>query len=286
MKDSLKGKTALITGAAAGIGRQVAQDLFAREHCRLILVDRNKAGAQQLADQLLRDAKTKKSEESQTIQVFGCDISLDQEVETLGEIEKVDILINNAGLTFNGTFETSSVADFQRIIDTNLMGTIRVTKAVLPALLKSYSSSIINIVSLAGLIGAPGMCPYSTSKFGVMGFSEALSMELHGRVHVCTVCPSFVKTDIALNAAFSDDVSEVDRQGTVSRMDDIVRKFGTSPRRVSARIIRAIKKKERLSVINPEANALYFLKRMAPALTESVVSRVYEKLHGRGVFRS
>ncbi|MCB0367307.1 MAG: SDR family oxidoreductase, partial [Bdellovibrionales bacterium] len=272
----LKGKTALVTGAASGIGRQVAWDLFSREGCRLILVDRNQNGIEQLAEQLLGQSSRK--DNSMTIETIACDVSLTQEMDKLQHITTLDILVNNAGLTFNGTFESSQIEDFQRLLDTNLMGPVRVTKTLLPALLKGSSPTIVNLASLAGLIGAPGMCPYSTSKFGLIGFSEALSAELHGRVFVSMVCPSFVKTEIAHHASFSSSASDKDKKEFIAQMDDIIRKFGSSTQKVSRKIIRGIKRRERLVVINPEANVLYFLKRVAPSLTDSVVSKAYGKL--------
>ncbi|MCC6159984.1 MAG: SDR family NAD(P)-dependent oxidoreductase, partial [Deltaproteobacteria bacterium] len=174
----LDGRTALVTGAASGLGRRLATDLFHTHRCRLILVDRDEAGLHSLAAEL----------EGQTTPGNGprvtwltADTTDDDALRRLAEhpgTSALDILVNCAGVLYAGPFESMPLGAFERVIDINLMGTVRVTRALLPNLLRGVDPVLVNVASAAGLAGAPGMCAYATSKFGVVGFSESLRAEL------------------------------------------------------------------------------------------------------------
>jgi short-subunit dehydrogenase len=262
---TLKDKSVLVTGAASGIGRRLAQDLYWNEKCRLILVDIDSEELAVLKNELEPDG------EGDRVRSFVCDISSDDSVERLvaaAGLERLDVLVNNAGVAHLGSFERAAFADFERVVRVNLLGTARVTKAFLPPLLKS-KGFIVNMASMAGLVGAPGMSAYVASKFGIVGFSEALHAELGTRVGVGVVCPTFVRTNIAK-----------DSPGGAETFLDAV---GSRPAKVSAAIIGAIKQRKKLVLVNADAYLFYYLHRFFPNLSETVVSAGYKMLVATGV---
>ena len=262
----LKGKSVLVTGAASGIGRRLAQDLYWNEKCRLILVD---IDAEELG--ILKD-ELEPAGEGDRVEAFVCDIASDESVERLVEAvgsRRLDVLVNNAGVARVGSFEHTAFADFERVVRVNLLGTARLTKAFLPRLLEGGDGFIVNVASMAGLVGAPGMSAYVASKFGLVGFSDALHAELGKRVGVGVVCPTFVRTNIAKDAA--------------GRADSFLDAVGSKPAKVSAAIIRAIEDRKKLVLVNADAYLFYYLKRFFPGISDTVVSAGYKMLVAAGV---
>jgi short-subunit dehydrogenase len=262
----LKDRTVLVTGAASGIGRRLAQDLFWNEKCRLILVDLDAAELEILKNEL------EPKGEGDRVQAFVCDIALGDAVQILAKAvgqRRIDVLVNNAGIAQLSSFEHTDFADFERVISVNLLGTARMTKAFLPCLLESPQAFIVNVASMAALVGAPGMSPYVASKFGVVGFSDALHAELDKRVGVGVVCPTFVSTNIAKTAP--------------RKAGSFLATVGSRPEKVSAAIIRTIKERKRLVLVNADAYVFYYLNRFFPGLSETLISAGYEMLKKAGV---
>jgi short-subunit dehydrogenase len=284
-KSHFKHKYVFITGAASGIGRQLSQDFYFKQHSHLILLDRNAKGLESLKKDL--ENMGSRLHQSQKIEIIKCDLSSKDSVEKA--LKKtatlsVDVLINSAGITCSGLFEKTNIEDFEKVIEINLMGMVRITRALLPKLLKSKDSVIANIASLGGLIGMPGMSAYSASKFAVVGFSEALHLELLGRVAVCTICPAFVKTHIIDNAILEPHSRGKDLRA--QKMNDILTKLGSNPQKASTTIISAIVQKKKLTLINADAYVLYYLKKFVPFFNDSLMSLGFKKLLKQGVFKS
>ncbi len=262
----LKDKSVIVTGAASGIGRRLAQDLFWNEGSRLILVDINAGELDILKDEL------EPAGEGDRVEAFACDIASGEEVKNLVKAvgqRRIDVLVNNAGVAQLGSFENSDFADFERVIAVNLLGTARLTKAFLPCLLKSREAFIVNVASMAGLVGAPAMSAYVASKFGIVGFSDALHAELGKRVGIGVVCPTFVRTNIA--------------KGAPGRASSFLATVGSKPEKVSAAIIRTIKERKRLVLVNADAYVFYYLNRFFPALSENLVLTGYKMLKAAGI---
>ena len=262
----LEGKTVLVTGAASGIGRRLAQDLFWNEKSRLLLVDVDAAELEILKDEL------EPAGEGDRVEAFVCDIASDASVDALAAAvvkRPIDVLVNNAGVALLGSFEKTAFADFERVVSTNLLGTARLTKALLPRLLETGGSFIVNVASMAGLVGAPGMSAYAASKFGVVGFSDALHAELGERVGLGVVCPTFVRTNIAKQAP--------------GHAGAFLAAVGSDPAKVSAAIIRAIKQRKRLVLVNADAYLFYYLNRFFPGLSGTLVKTGYRMLKAAGV---
>lgn len=256
----------LVTGAASGIGRRLAQDLYWNEGCRLVLVD---VDAAELA---VLKAELEPEEDAGRVTAHVCDIADAADVGRLAQAvgsRPLDVLVNNAGVARLGAFELSDFADFERVVNVNLLGTARVTKAFLPRLLAGTDPFIVNVASMAGLVSAPGMSAYVASKFGVVGFSDALHAELEGRVGVGVVCPTFVRTNIA--------------KGAPGRADSFLGVVGSKPEKVSAAVIRTVKERKRLVLVNADAAFLYYFNRFFPGLSETMVSAAYKMLVAAGV---
>ncbi|MCP6759176.1 MAG: 3-oxoacyl-[acyl-carrier-protein] reductase [Fischerella sp. CENA71] len=191
---SLQGKVAIITGASRGIGRAIAREL-AKVGASVVV---NYASSSQAADELV----------SEIIQAGGsaialaADVSKEDQVDDLikAAIEKfnrIDILVNNAGITRDTLLLRMKPEDWQAVIDLNLTGVFLCTRAVSKIMLKQRSGRIINITSVAGLMGNPGQANYSAAKAGVIGFTKTVAKELASRgITVNAVAPGFITTDM------------------------------------------------------------------------------------------
>jgi short-subunit dehydrogenase len=195
----LEGRTAVITGAAGGIGRAIAVSL-ARRRCNLAVADVNQDGLAATAE-LARAYGVKTSQH--VIDVANRTSVAEFPHLVTQEHSGVDLLVNNAGVAVGGTFEQVAEADFEWLFEINFWGVVRMTRAFLPLLRCSDEAHIVNISSLFGLIAPPGQSAYCASKFAVRGFSESLRRELEAegaRIAVTTVHPGGVNTSIAENA--------------------------------------------------------------------------------------
>lgn len=201
MAQSLTGKIAYITGAGRGIGRATALAL-ASEGVKIGAIARTETHvAKTVAD----------IKESGGQAVFAvADVSDLQQVEAaIGTLESelgtADILINNAGIARFGGFLDLSPEEFRKIIDVNIMGVYNVTRVVLPKLIDKKAGDIINISSTAGEKGGPVTSAYSTSKFGLLGLTESLAMEVRKHnIRVSALTPSTVATDLAYDENLTD----------------------------------------------------------------------------------
>ncbi|MEB2265845.1 3-ketoacyl-ACP reductase [Priestia megaterium] len=201
MAQSLKGKVALITGAGKGIGRSTAIEL-AKEGVNIGLIARTEADLKAVASEL----------EAFDVQVAyaTADVSSMEEVNAAVEhlhtkLGATDILINNAGIGKFGSFLELDPDEWKQIIDVNLMGVYYVTRAVLPQLIDKNGGDIINISSTAGQKGAPVTSAYSASKFGVLGLTESLALEVRKHnIRVTALTPSTVATELAYKENLTD----------------------------------------------------------------------------------
>jgi NAD(P)-dependent dehydrogenase (short-subunit alcohol dehydrogenase family) len=182
-------KVVVVTGVSSGIGRAAAVK-FVDRGCRVFGTVRNTAKAQpipgvELVEMDIRD-----------------DASVQQGVQTvIAQAERIDVLVNSAGVTLLGAMEETSIAEAQTLFDTNLMGLLRTTQAVLPQMREQRSGRIVNVSSVLGFLPAPYMALYSASKHAVEGLSETLDHEVRQfGIRVALVEPSFTKTNLDLNA--------------------------------------------------------------------------------------
>lgn len=188
----LKGAVAVVTGASAGIGEAAARAL-ARAGAVVV-------GAARRSDRL--DALVRRIEaEGGHATAVRCDVTDPGEVAALpSEVARThgrcDVLVNNAGIPGGGPFADLTPEQIERLVDTNLLGVFRCTKAFLPTMLEQGRGHIVNIASLAGRFAAPGISVYAATKHGVVAFSEALHYELEPRgILVTAVNPGLVVTE-------------------------------------------------------------------------------------------
>lgn len=191
---SIKGKTAIITGGGRGIGRATAIAL-ANEGVNVGLIGLNQENLDKVSEEL-QNAGVKVATASADVTDL---VAVEQATEQLkNELGEIDILINNAGIGTFGGFLDLSPEEWKNIVDVNLMGVYNATRAVLPGMVEQKSGDIINISSTAGQKGAPVTSAYSASKFAVMGLTESLALEVRKHnIRVTALAPSTVVTDLA-----------------------------------------------------------------------------------------
>ncbi|UYZ23139.1 3-oxoacyl-ACP reductase FabG [Mesobacillus jeotgali] len=199
----LKDKVAIITGAANGIGLAAAKT-FAREGARVAMADFDEATGSQRAADL--------SGEGYDAAFFQVNVADRSSVETLvqnvlGHFGKIDILINNAGITRDGMLHKLAAEDFQKVVDVNLTGVFNCAQAVVPAMVQQGSGRIINTSSVSGIYGNVGQTNYAATKAGVVGMTKTWAKELGRKgINVNAVAPGFIET--GMTAAVPDKVIE------------------------------------------------------------------------------
>ena len=195
----LNGKIALITGASRGIGKAIALK-FASLGADIAVIY---SGNEDKALEVCNEAR----QMGVRAEAFRCDVSnfeetrmtVDAVKNTLGS---VDILVNNAGITRDGLILSMKEDAFDQVLDTNLKGTFNMIKHCSPMFLKKRSGKIINISSVAGLIGNPGQANYSASKAGVIGLTKSVARELASRNVCCNaIAPGLIQTEMTKNLA-------------------------------------------------------------------------------------
>lgn len=190
----LKGKVALITGAAQGIGKAISEKL-ASSGVNLILWDVNLELAEKVASELQTEKNIKAL--SQKIDVSNYSVVEAGLKKALEEFLQIDILVNNAGITRDGLLIRMSEEDWDKVLDVNLKGTFNLSKAVSRIMLKQKSGRIVNISSVVGLMGNIGQVNYSASKAGLLGLTKSLAKELASRdITVNAVAPGYIKTEM------------------------------------------------------------------------------------------
>jgi 3-oxoacyl-[acyl-carrier protein] reductase len=197
-------QVAIVTGAGRGIGHAIAVRL-AREGARVASVSRTEANAQKTADEI-------NAARADMARAYAVDVADHAAVQKAGEkilqdYGRVDVLVNNAGVTRDGLSMRMSTEDWDVVIDTNLKGAFNFCQAVMRPMVKQRSGRIINISSVSGLTGNAGQSNYAASKAGLIGFTKSLARELASRgITVNAVAPGFIVTD--MTDVLSDQVKE------------------------------------------------------------------------------
>ncbi|MGB7416548.1 MAG: 3-oxoacyl-[acyl-carrier-protein] reductase [Thermosynechococcaceae cyanobacterium] len=192
--NSLQDKVAIVTGASRGIGKEIALALAAEGAAVAV----NYASSSAAADRVVADI-TDKGGQAIALQA---DVSQEDQVDSLVKavLEKwgrVDVLVNNAGITRDTLLLRMKPADWRAVIDLNLTGVFLCTRAVSKTMLKQRTGRIINIASVAGQMGNPGQANYSAAKAGVIGFTKTVAKEFASRgITVNAVAPGFIETDM------------------------------------------------------------------------------------------
>ncbi|CAM3696840.1 3-ketoacyl-ACP reductase [Marinicrinis lubricantis] len=201
MAQSLKGKIAFVTGAGKGIGKATAIAL-AQEGVHVGLLARTESDLIQVAQEVAEHGVKAAYATADVASMEQVDLAVQQLTKELGP---ADILINNAGTGKFGKFLELTPEQWKSMIDINLMGVYYVTRAVLPQLIEKNGGDIINISSTAGQKGAPATSAYSASKFGLLGLTESLALEVRKHnIRVTALTPSTVATELAYKENLTD----------------------------------------------------------------------------------
>jgi NAD(P)-dependent dehydrogenase (short-subunit alcohol dehydrogenase family) len=247
------GRTAVVTGAASGIGRALAWELAARG-AALAISDVDEAG--------LGDTAERARQMGATVRCDRLDVTdRDAVLGYANTFDGVHVLINNAGIAFTGDVLELAFADIERVMDVDFWGVVNGTKAFLPHLIASGDGTLVNVSSVFGFLAAPSQGAYNAAKFAVRGFTEALRQEMllaRHPVRVTCVQPGGIKTPIARNAGAAPGR---DAAALSAFFDE--RLARTSPQRAARAILRGAERGRARVLVGPDARALDVLVRLA-----------------------
>ena len=260
---SFDGKVAVITGGGSGIGQALACQL-AEKGCNLALVDVNRKG--------MAETKRKISNKGIKVTQHIADVSAEEAMAKLADDViaahgQVNLLFNNAGITYAKTFEGHSLADWERIIGINIWGVIYGCHFFLPHLKEQAGDAhIINLSSMVAFLAPPQQTSYSTTKSAIKGLSESLWAELHGEgVGVTVVHPGAIRTHIMDEALKSAE----DKEG-FARTKSLVDKMAMPVEKAAKKILKAVRKDKMRAVIGADALLFEGAKRAMPDLSNKL----------------
>jgi short-subunit dehydrogenase len=274
------GRTAVLTGAAGGIGEQLAYGLAARGS-DLVLVDRDGARLREVADRIDR---VHPGRNVRTIEADLADRSAVEGVTTqvLAEHPALGLLVNNAGIALGGRFDQVTVDEFERVMNVNFRAPFLLTHALLPALKASPGSHLVNVSSLFGLIAPAGQSAYSASKFALRGLSQVLRNELaDDGIGVTTVHPGGVRTGIAANALVG---SGVPSSGVEPSRKAFAKLLTYPPEKAARQILEGVAKRKARVLIASSAKVPDLLARLLPVGHERII-RAASRRAPQGVMR-
>ncbi len=249
-RDSFKGKVVVVTGAASGIGREIAL-AFARRGALLAVADIN-AGT-------LEKVRLELASSGSKVYAQVVDVSIAADVKNLcdsvyRQMGRVDVLCNNAGIGIGGRFEDVTLEDWEWTLGVNLWGVIHGCHYFYPRMIaQGGGGHIVNTASGAGIAPLPLMTAYCCSKYAVVGFSETLRAEaaLHG-IGVSAICPGIVNTPITQSAKLCSGTERSTSQQLQDRIVGIYARRNYTPDRVAAAVVKAVEKNKGVVPVCPE----------------------------------
>jgi NAD(P)-dependent dehydrogenase (short-subunit alcohol dehydrogenase family) len=262
---SFADRVAVITGAASGIGAALAREL-ARRGARVIAADLDEQAAGKTAAAI---RATGGAAAHVRADVTSADDIAALAATAFAREQRVDLWINNAGIAIGGAAEDLALADWGRVLDVNLAGTIHGVHAIYPRMLRQGGGHIVNVASVAGLAPYPFALPYTTSKHAVVGLSLALRAEARARnIRVSVACPGMIRTPIWERSAVRGALAN-GRDRILSRVSGAM----TAERCASA-ICDGIAANRAVIRVTPEAHVADWLARLSPALASWVSHRL------------
>lgn len=249
----------IVTGASSGIGKALSYEAAGRG-AQVVMAARNIKALRTIE----ADLKGKGLE----VFAFQVDVSREDDCRklveaTLAKYRRIDILINNAGLSMRALFEEADLDVIRKLMDVNFWGTVYCSKHALPYLLKS-KGSVAGVSSIAGFKGLPGRTGYSASKFAMQGFLESLRIEnLKKGLHVLIACPGFTASNIRLTALNA----EGHQQGESPRDEGAM----MTAEEVARRMVDAIEKKKKYLIMTTTGKMTVFMNKFFPSWMDHVV---------------
>ncbi|MFV0554992.1 MAG: SDR family oxidoreductase [Mangrovibacterium sp.] len=253
----MKDKIVVITGASSGIGRALAYE-FVNKGSKVVLGARRIERLEHIQEEL------------GTLNVSICEADVSQESDcerliqqALDEHGRIDVLINNAGISMRADFVDADVDVIRRVMDVNFWGTVYCTKYALPHLL-AVKGSLVGVISIAGYVGLPGRTGYSSSKFAVRGFLDTLRIEnKHRKLHVLVAAPGFTASEVRFSAL----TAHGDKQGETPRKEESM----MTAEEVARRIYKSVKRRKRQLILTFwEGRFTVFLGKFWPRLLDKL----------------
>lgn len=265
MRNCLKDKTVVITGASSGIGEAMAE-VYASMGAKVVLGARHADKLEALCRRIEQRGGKAAWCVTDVTRKEDCMRLIDTAVEHFGGI---DVMICNAGISMRALFDDVDLDVLHRLMDVNFWGTVYCTKYALPYLQRSHGS-LVGISSVAGIHGLPGRTGYSASKFAMTGFLETIRIEnLKKGLHVMVACPGFTASNVRFSALTADG----SQQGATPRKEE---KMMTAEE-VARIVARGIARRKRLCLMEIEGRATNFVKKFAPGLVDRLFYYVMSK---------
>ena len=256
-----RARVVVISGAASGIGRATALG-FAKQGDELELIDVDETGLARVREEALAAG-------ARRVVTTRVDVSSEESVTGLARDlaarnVRCDVLVNNAGVLVAGGFLETEVEDWNFIFGVNLIGVVLLTRALLPGMIAARSGHVINVASASAFWNPPALTAYGSSKYALVGLSEALRQEFssHG-VRVTAVCPSLIATPIVDHMRVRGSFEQNDARG---RMRDYLARHAPKPELVARAIVKASTRDVAVLPVGGAAWLLYYAKRLAPGL--------------------
>jgi NAD(P)-dependent dehydrogenase (short-subunit alcohol dehydrogenase family) len=270
----LAGKTVVVTGGSRGLGLVLARSLIDRG-ARVAICARDAAELDRARDELVRMGGD--------VYAAVCDVTdRDDVLKFIATVEDdfgtIDVLINNAGIIQVGPVETMTEDDFDRSLAVNLKGPLHAMMAVLPGMRHRKAGRIVNIASVGGKIAVPHLAAYSTSKFALVGLSEAMRAEcIKDGIYVTTVCPGLMRTGSPRHAWFKGQVQAEYAWFSIGDSNSLT---SITAEAACDQIIRAFSRGDAGLVISPQAKLIAMLHAIAPNLVQELLGVVGRVMPG------
>lgn len=256
---NLEKKVVIITGASSGIGKSLAIHAFEKK-MKVLLAARSLQEMENIVKERKPDPDDYLIIKTDVSNQMDCEQLINLTIQKFG---KIDILINNAGISMRAIFSELDLNVLKKLMDVNFWGTVYCTHYALPWLLKS-KGSVVGVSSVAGFRGLPARTGYSASKFAMHGFLESLRTEnLHNGLHVLLACPGFTASNIRKNAFGKDGKI----QGESPRNEHTM----MQPDEVASHIFKAIEKRKRDLVLTRQGKITLWMNKFFPSITDKLV---------------
>ena len=260
---NLSDKVIWITGASSGIGKALALEL-SKYKAKLILSSRNKKALEEVKNECFF---------KENVKIIPLDLEnhenlFDKAKEGISSFGRVDVLVNNGGISQRSFVKDTSIEVDKRIMSVNYLGTVVLSKAILKGFIKQQSGHFVVTTSIVGKIGTPLRSSYAASKHALHGFFDSLRAEHHkDNIAVTLVCPGFVTTNVSKNALTGD--------GSPQNTMDTATANGLAPEKVAKLIIKAIKnKKEEVYIAGAKEKLGVYVKRFFPKLLSVMIRKL------------
>lgn len=263
---SFTNSVVVIIGGSRGLGLAIARELAA-EGARLVLVARDSDELDEASRQVERDAGA--------VVTIPCDVGRREEVEramsqAMEQLGRIDVLINAAGILHCGPLEHMSREDFEEAMDVNLWGAFHAMKAIIPTMRRQGNGRIVNIASVAGMVAVPHLAPYTTSKFALVGLSDAVRAELRDQdIRVTTVVPGLMRTGSHVNGLFK---GQHEAEFAWFSIGNALPFISVSARRAARRVVDACRHGDAHLTIGVAARLAIVANALFPNLTASAMA--------------